>query len=163
SGTAGSTGIRVLDANGTTAPNATATIQNNGTSIHGFAIGIDVDGGTAPISGNLIYDNGVGVRVTNGGPVTTLDNNKFDSATDNGTDLRLDSTASTVTIGANNQFAGDTYYIDNRSAQSFNLVGNGTTFDQTDNFRIEDRMFHAPDASTSGLITWVANNLWVTT
>ena len=130
-----------------------------------------MDGGSATISGNTIYDNGTGIRFTNGG-TGSVSGNAFDDPTsavepdgdaDNGTDLRLDSSAGTVTIGSNNQFAGDAYYIDNRFAQNFNLVGTGTTFDYVNNFRIEDRMFHALDAAASGLITWVTANRYVTT
>src|SRR5262249_36755690 len=62
------TGIRVPNATASApASFATATIQNNNASITGFAIGIDVDGGTASITGNSIFQNTTGVRVTNGG------------------------------------------------------------------------------------------------
>jgi hypothetical protein len=172
SGVVGSTGIRILDTNGAAAGNATATIQGNSTSIHGFAIGIDVNGGSATVTSNLIYDNGTGIRFTNAG-TGSVTSNDFDDATDNGTDLRIDSSAGIVTIGANNQFAGDNYYIDNRSLQTYNLVGNGTTYDPAganynpavlaDDFRIEDRMFHATDSATSGLIVFRTGNLFVTT
>ena len=54
-GTAGSTGIRVLnDIGSAPASFAFATIQGNNASISGFAIGIDVDGGTASVTGNSI-------------------------------------------------------------------------------------------------------------
>src|SRR6185369_2277930 len=43
--------------------------------------------------------------------------------------LRLESTAGTVTVAAGNQFAGDNYYIDNRSTQNFDLSANSSTFD----------------------------------
>ena len=51
-GAAGSIGIRVFDANGTTVANAVANILNNSASMSGFAIGIDVDGGTAAVDNN---------------------------------------------------------------------------------------------------------------
>ena len=41
----------------------------------------------------------------------------------------------------------------------------GNTMDETDNFRIEDKMHHRVDTDLSvgtGLITWVAGNLYVT-
>ena len=56
-----------------------ATIQNNGSSIHGNAIGIDVNGGNATINGNHIYDNTTGIRLTNGG-TATINNNDFEGA-----------------------------------------------------------------------------------
>ena len=40
---------------------SSATISNNSSSIHGQAVGIDVDGGSASITNNAIYDNGIGV------------------------------------------------------------------------------------------------------
>ncbi len=157
-GAASGTGILVEGAN------ASATITNNGSSISGFAIGIDVNGGSATISGNLIYDNGTGIRFVNGGS-GSVDGNDFDDATDNATDLLLDSTAGAVTIGAGNQFAGDTFFIDDQTTQSYDLSANATTFDETNNFRIEDKMHHRLDTDlpvTNGLVTWVAGNLYVT-
>src|SRR5262249_37307948 len=87
SGVLGSTGVRVLDTNGPSGiGNATVAIQGNNSSIHGFAIGIDVDGGTATIDNDLIFDNGTGIRFTNAG-TGSVSNINFDSTTDNGTDL----------------------------------------------------------------------------
>jgi autotransporter-associated beta strand protein len=143
---------------------ATATIQNNSASVHGFNIGIDVNGGMATVANNHIYDNTTGVRFTNGGNGSVTANN-FNDVTDNGTDLRLDSSAGTVAIGADNDFAGDTYFIDNRSAQAFDLTAStaGNWEGLTNNFQIEDKLFHAPDSAASGLIRVVAGNLYVTT
>jgi hypothetical protein len=45
------------------------------------------------------------------------------------------------------------------------LSANGTTFDEGNNFRIEDKLHHRMDtdlAVTNGLVTWVAGNLYVT-
>src|SRR5207253_2450040 len=42
-------------------PQASATVQNNAASIHGFAIGIDVSGGSATITNNHIYANTTGI------------------------------------------------------------------------------------------------------
>ena len=148
----------------TVAAGNAATISNNTPSIHGNAIGIDVDGGSASITGNHIYDNGIGVRVQNSGTVTDLDTNDFDggAGTDNGIDLQILASAGTVAVPTTNAFAGDTYFIDDQSTQSFNLVGQGNTLDETDNFRIEDKMYHKVDNSSLGLITWVAGNVYVT-
>ena len=45
-------------------------------------------------------------------------------------------------------------------------AGTGNTFDEANNFRIEDKMHHRMDndlaVCTTGLITWVAGNLYVT-
>jgi hypothetical protein len=105
----GTTGILVSGAA------ASATIQNNDASFHGFTTGIDVDAGSATIDNNHIYDNTTGIRFTDGGS-GSVTNNDFDGATDNGTDLRLDSDAGTVSADGGNAFAGDTYGVDNQSA-----------------------------------------------
>ncbi|MBK8267069.1 MAG: right-handed parallel beta-helix repeat-containing protein [Planctomycetes bacterium] len=147
------TGIKVEGAD------ASASITDNNASIFGNLIGIDVDGGSAAISGNHISDNGTGVRSTNGGVITTLDANDFDDIDDNGTDLRMDASAGSVTIGAGNSFAGDDYYIDQRATASHDLTGaNSQNYDESDNFRIEDRMYHKLDATASGRVTWVSAN-----
>src|SRR5207244_3486872 len=110
---------------------ASANIHDNGASIHGATIGIDVNGGSATITSDHIYDNGTGIRLTNSGTATVTSNN-FDggAGNDNGTDIRLDSTAGTLTLGNGNTLAGDTYFIDNRSAQNFDLTTNTSTFDE---------------------------------
>src|SRR5207248_11352873 len=56
--------------------------------------------------------------------------------------------------------------IRNESANPINAIG--TTWLQdgsaiTSNFDIEDEIFHALDAGGGGLVTWVANNVYVTT
>ena len=101
------------------------------------------------------------------GSVTGVDFNDapVDSGDDNLTDLSIDSSAGAVTIGASNKFAGDNFFIDNQSTQSYDLtLLPGTTFDESNNFRIEDKMHHGwiPICRRYGLITWVAGNLYVT-
>src|SRR5262249_28149285 len=93
-------------------------------------------------------------------------NNNFAGPPDNGTDILLTSTAGTVSSLTGNAFAGDTFYIDNQTAQSFDLTANGTTFDLANNFRIEDHVHHRIDTDlpvTTGLVTWVAGNVFITT
>ncbi|MCX7427748.1 MAG: right-handed parallel beta-helix repeat-containing protein [Planctomycetia bacterium] len=150
---------------------ASATITDNSASIHGNAIGIDVDGGTAAVTGNHVYDNSTaGIRLQNGGSVTDLADNDFDDgapgdgANDNATDLLLASSAGEVTLGAGNDFAGDTFFIDNQSGEGYDLAGTGNTFDETDDFRIEDKVHHLldDDNTAAGLITWVDDTLFVT-
>ncbi|MEA1952641.1 MAG: PKD domain-containing protein [Planctomycetota bacterium] len=153
---AAGTGILVVGAS------ASATITDNALSVTGGAIGIEVDGGTTTISGNSIYDNDTGIWVHGGGAATVSGNDFDDASSDNATDFLIDTDAGTVTLGDNNQFAGDDYFIDNRSAQAFDLTSlPGTVLDETDNFRIEDKMFHATDDTASGVITWVTGNLFV--
>ncbi|MDB5336673.1 MAG: hypothetical protein JWN70_2292 [Planctomycetaceae bacterium] len=142
---------------------ATAIIQNNDASIHGFNIGIDVDGGAATITNNHIYDNTTGIRFTNGGNGSVTANN-FDGLVDNGTDLRLDATAGTVAIGAGNIFAGDSLFIDNRTGQAYDLTSYTSTNWEglIDPFLIEDKIVHAPDTGTNGLIRVIAGHVYVT-
>ncbi|MEZ6192668.1 MAG: hypothetical protein R3C45_15445 [Phycisphaerales bacterium] len=106
------------------------------------------------------------MRFINGGG-GSVEGNDFDGGAgdDNTTDLLIDASAGTVTIDANNAFAGDTFYIDNQGTQDFDLSANGTTFDAANNFRIEDKVHHVLDtdlAVTTGLVTWVADNVYVT-
>ena len=163
----GGTGTGIL----VSGSNASANIHGNNASIHGNAIGIEVDGGSATVSGNHIYDNGTGVEFTGGGSGSISSNNfddgvVGDGAQDNSTDLLIAASAGTVTIGSNNAFAGDTYFIDDQSSQSYDLSSDGTTFDETNNYRIEDKIHHQVDTDLSlstGRITWVPDNVFVTT
>src|SRR5205085_2089147 len=106
------TGILVSGAN------ASAVITGNSASVLKNLIGIDVDGGSATITNNHISSDGTGIRFTNGGSGSVSGNN-FDggASPDNGADLRIDSTAGAVTIGAANVFAADSLFIDNQSSQ----------------------------------------------
>jgi hypothetical protein len=147
-------------------PNSLTYVNN---TIAGANIGVNiVDGASANLVDNDINDNVVGIRAATGGSVT-LSGTNFDgglAGDDNDTDLLIESSAGTVTIGANNSFAGNTFFIDNQSTQSFDLTGIGTAFDESNNFRIEDQMHHRVDTDlplTTGLITWVADSLFVTT
>ena len=92
------------------------------------------------MSHEIIYANTTGVRVSGG--TVSLDHDTFSLASYyNTTDLEIDSGAGAVTIGADNAFHATGDYIDNLSSQNFDLSSNGTTFDQSNNFHIEDRMF----------------------
>lgn len=163
--------------NSTTMTAGTVDLYLNGTGLvardntfagsAGTAISLDTAGsatlgGPAVSDGNAIagYDVGVFVRGT-----ATLANNNFNGATDNLVDVRLASGAPAATFGIGNLFAGDNYFIENLSGVSYNLTTyTATNFEGlTNNFQIEDRLYHAPDSATSGLITWVSGNLFVTT
>lgn len=156
-------GIRVVEANPTGA-RAQATITDNVASIHGQEIGILVDGGSAAITNNAIYDNAIGVLVTNLGTVTAFSDNGFDggAADDNGTDLQIAPDSAAVAIGGNNAFAGDSFYLINGLATDYDLSANGTTFESADGFAIEDAIFHKMDNPASGLVTWSPGEWFVT-
>jgi len=140
------------------------TIDSNAASIHGNVIGIDVDGGSATITSNSIYDNTTGIRFSNSG-IGSVSDNDFNNTNDNTTDILVETTSGTVTIGDGNQYAGDSYFIDNQSTQDLDLTSH-TLADYEgliDDFRIEDQMFHGPDNGTSGIIRLVASTLFVST
>ena len=143
-------------------PAAATIIQDATVAIHGFEHGVDVDSGSASISGVQIYNNSTGIRFrgTGTGSVTAVD---FDDVNDNDADLRIEADAGIVTIGGNNTFAADNVFIDNRSNQDYDLTSYTAANwgGLTSNFRIEDHLFHAPDDTSAGLITWVAGNLYV--
>ena len=157
--TGGDTGILVQQNAG-----ATASTTITGVTIDDPATGIDVNGGSANISGSHIFNNTVGIRFHNGGTGSVSTTN-FDGglAADNGTDLLIQNAG--VSIGSGNSFAGDTFFVDDQSTTSYDLSSNSTTFDETNNYRIEDKMHHAMDSdrsATDGLVTWVAGNVFVT-
>ena len=55
-------------------------------------------------------------------------------------------------------------YSENLDATAVLFNGKtGTTADLSENLAIEDKVFHTMDASTSGLVTWVPSNVYVTT
>ena len=101
---------------------ASASITGNLGSIYGNLVGIEVSGGSATITNNHIYDNGTGIEFTSGGS-GSVTGNSFAGSTANGTDLLIDTTAGTVSIGDANQFYATNYYIQNLSTtpQNFDL------------------------------------------
>ena len=89
----------------------------------------------ATISGNHVYGNATGIEFTAGGSGSVGGNDFSGSdvlptpAADNGTDLLIDSTAGSVTVGDGNAFAASTGYIQNLSSQAFDLSSyTSTTF-----------------------------------
>lgn len=102
---------------------ASAVINNNDASIHGFAVGIDVDAGQATITNNHIYDNGIGVRVANGG-TANINTNNFNGISLNGRDIQIAATAGVVNATPNNYFSGSTFGIENLSALNISATLN---------------------------------------
>ncbi len=99
SAAAGGVGIVVYEVDGSSngGRKAVATIANNRASIAGGAIGIDVDGGDATITGNTIDADDTGIRVRNDGLAAATGNSIF-SHTSYGFDNQ---TASTMTATCN--------------------------------------------------------------
>lgn len=97
--------------------------MDNDASIHGFQIGIDVDGAYADINNNHIYNNGIGIRFSNLGFGNVVGNN-FNDAIDNGTDLLIAVTGGMVNASGNNWFAGDNFGVNNLSQNIINAESN---------------------------------------
>ena len=174
-GSAGSTGVLTAGADATT--NVDSSIIVSGTDI-----AYDVDEGTLELTGTTVTGAGTGIRVDNfgsatmsGGSITgfttgidvlmgaeiELSNVDFDAGTDNATDLRVAVDAGDVTLSGGNNFAGDTYFIENLSA--LDIDATAAAFDEAGNFAIEDKVFHGPDDPASGIVRVVAGEVFVTT
>ena len=154
-----------------TSSGANVTIQNS--LFEGNVVGIDVNGGSAMVSGNQVYDNTTGIEFVAGGSgsVTGNDFTFPPGSSCNATDLLLANTAGTVTLATANSsgniFAGTTY-IDNESSQSIDATHDTFgTVAPTDNslaelYGVEDQITDAIDASGLGLVRIRDGNLYVT-
>ncbi len=167
------TGVRLRSSasasfSGNSFTNTTLLAGSVGIEVTDSAVATFVSGTTRNVVQG--YETGVRFADSGSGNVAELD---FDGTLDNGTDVRIDFDAGTVTFGNNVDFAGDTFYIDLLSTQNVDLASlSGIAYDVgstavlANNFRIEDLMHHRVDtdlALTNGLITWVTGNLYVTT
>ena len=144
-------------------------------SASGNVVGALVSGGAATFGGDAtspdtIYGNTTGIQVL-GGTATLHYNNFFltGSGNTNSTDLEVDGGAGTVTIGANNAFHASQYYINNQSAQSFDLSNNGATFNgaaftfgTSNPYSIEDKIVDGIDVPGLGLVRIAAGKVFVT-
>lgn len=154
-----------------TSSGANVTIQNS--LFEGNVVGINVNGGSAMVSGNQVYDNTTGIEFVAGGSgsVTGNDFTFPPGSSCNATDLLLANTAGTVTLATANSsgniFAGTTY-IDNESSQSIDATHDTFgTVAPTDNslaelYGVEDQITDAIDASGLGLVRIRDGNLYVT-
>ncbi|MDZ4657266.1 MAG: right-handed parallel beta-helix repeat-containing protein [Bythopirellula sp.] len=159
------TGIRVggVDASGAI----------SGNSITGASgVGVDVlTGASVVITSGSFQNLDIGIRVAGAAAISGAD---FNAGTDNETDIQLLASAGVVTLGAGNLFGGTDYFIDNASANDFDLaaLGYGAANYEgldpgtlADAFAIENRLRHEVDAgnAAAGLIRVVNNTLYVTT
>jgi hypothetical protein len=108
---------------------ATAIVDDNLASIHGFAVGIDVVAGSAVITNNHIYDNGIGVRFSAAG-AGDVNTNDFSGTPNNGVDIQALATAGLVSATPNNIFAGITFGVENQS--STNIDASNAYWSSTD-------------------------------
>ena len=68
---------------------------------------------------------------------------------------------SVITSGGSNQFAGDSYFIENLGANSINVSSD--TYDESNYFRITDKMYGRSTIFSSGVIRINGTNLYVST
>ncbi len=159
---------------------SSATITNNivtgaGTINDIAQNGIQISrGANATFTGNTITGNSfhregnawdwgsAGILLYNAGNVTLAGGNTI---SDNDQNLYI-SGATSVTVGA--EIIGPSsapldfgYNVINFTNIDLDL--SDVTFDTTDNFEIEDRIWHGIDDPSLGLATWVPNNFFVTT
>src|SRR5205085_12226085 len=86
-------------------------------------VGVDVDGGNASLYRNKINANGTGVRVKNGGNLTSTTRNYINSNTADG--IRVEASAGTIgPINENDLSSNGTFDINNLSASSLNATCN---------------------------------------
>lgn len=71
------------------------------------------------MTSNNLNGNEIGVLLQSNGKAL-ITNNDFDDATDNTLDIQVQ-LGSILTTGNGNQFAGETYYIENLSATGLNI------------------------------------------
>jgi len=155
------TGVEIENTGSYDITNVTITETIAGASTAAVLVaGTDTD---VTVDGSTLTGNTAGVLLQAGG-TATISATIFDGTTDNTTDVQLDAGAGAVTFGNDNQFAGDSFFIDNRSAEDLDLTTQtGTSFEGlSNNFRIEDKMYHKVDDLANGLTRWVAGNLYVT-
>ncbi|MFO0936402.1 MAG: right-handed parallel beta-helix repeat-containing protein [Gemmataceae bacterium] len=150
--------------------NATANFKSGSVNENYFGIAVgDVEefealGGTVNVTAGEISANFIGIAFYLGnGSVSSVN---FNGAVDNYYDIYIyedeELLDSEVTIGSDISFAGDELYILNESALNFDISDSNATFDEVENFRIEDKMIHRVDDSSLGLITWVSKSIFVT-
>ena len=155
-----------------TSSGANVTIQNS--LFEGNVVGINVNGGSAMVSGNQVYDNTTGIEFVAGGSgsVTGNDFTFPPGSSCNATDLLLANTAGTVTLATANSsgniFAGATY-IDNESSQSIDAThdpfGAVKTRPTIPSPSCTEWKTKSPTPSTPPALAWVRirdGNLYVT-
>ena len=166
------TGIRVFDANGTAAANATVTII--GGSVSGTTAGVDIDGGTASITGTSVSTgaSGTGISVEDGGALTV---GAGDSITGGTTGLSLSGSTAAVTGDTLNNLvfsgqSGNTITLGSGALLGQTLDATGASFggnvaglDTTaDLYGVEDTISDVLDAAGTGYVKLKSGNVYVT-
>ena len=150
-------------------PPPCATISGNTGSIYGNVIGIDVDGGSAAISGNHIYGNTIGIKLENGGAGSdrqaTISRRR---CTANGTDLLVASSAGTISPRLRAIPSPEPRTSTTRSSQPINATsdtfGSVTPSDNTpaDLYGVENQITDYLDNPSLGYVSLRTNAVYVT-
>jgi hypothetical protein len=145
---------------------AGTTVTYSGNTVEGANIGFDwLPGqnftGQLPVvmTGNTATNCPIGVQVQSNG-LATLSGNLFNGTPNNTVDLKV-AVGSIVTSAGGNSFAANNYYVENLSSSLISITAD--IFDESDNYRRSDRIYDALDANTSGLVSFDANDHWVST
>ena len=152
-------GFRVTSHSG---PGSTVTYANN--IVNGANLGMQWIAGSnfsaqnpVVVSGNTLTGNYIAALVQSNGKAQ-FTANVFDGGVDNNRDIQVVA-GSVITSGGTNQFAGDSYFIENLGATSINVSSD--TYDESNYFRITDKMYGALDNLSSGVIRINGANLYV--
>ncbi|MBK7212796.1 MAG: DUF1565 domain-containing protein [Bacteroidales bacterium] len=142
---------------------ASSTVSYVGNTINGANIGFQWIAGSdfssqqpVTVSNNILNGNNTAFLLqSNGKALFTA--NDLDDATDNNTDMQI--VSGVATSGGGNQFAGDSWYVNNQGANGFNISAD--LFDNADNFRRSDLIYDALDNVASGLVRFNNTELYV--
>jgi autotransporter-associated beta strand protein len=142
-------------------------------TITGASEAVFVLGGIANITGGSITANTKGIYFLDGTASVGGVSFARGGGSANLTDIYLDkSTGFTFNTGI--IFDASDLYINNQTSTAYDLTAKSPTFKNdtvtysyataasTDNFRIEDRIYHVTDDPIMGKVTWVAGNTYIT-
>ncbi|MEI6637159.1 MAG: hypothetical protein WCO99_11390, partial [Planctomycetota bacterium] len=152
----------------------TITLQGGTFTSTGSSPAVSVSGGIlSAVDATLVSTSstaGASTVAVSGGSLSLRGSNVTETANADGVAVNI--TGGTVDLG-NGLFGGGNTFdvnnpgllISNTGASNVSALGNtfkinGTV--TTDNFAIEDEIVHKMDNNTNGLVTWVANNTFVT-
>ena len=147
------------------------TASGPGVIIQGASPALTISSGTTPITGATYVQTGADPTIlVTGGTLILRSSTVDESSTSDQPAIRVTGgnldMGTIASPGSNTvSIVGDGSLIDNAGPNPVTAIGNTWKQDATtlsSNFGIEDEIFHAVDAGGGGLVTWVADNLYVT-